>query len=59
MTRKTPSSTEKRMMGARIDEHLARLLKVNAARKGTTVQQILETIVRAYLQREGDLKRPS
>ena len=56
MTRKTPSSTEKRMMGARIDERLARLLKVNAARKGTTVQQILETIVRAYLQREGDLK---
>ncbi|HXX53165.1 MAG TPA: hypothetical protein VEI28_01200 [Thermodesulfovibrionales bacterium] len=56
MIKRTPSSSEKRMMGARIDEQLARLLKVNAARKGTTVQQILESLVRAYLQREGDLK---
>jgi hypothetical protein len=56
MTKKTSLPTEKKMMGARIDEHLARLLKVNAAKKGQTVQNILETIVRAYLQREGDLK---
>jgi len=50
------SPERKRMLGARIDERLARLLKSNAARKGVSVQELLEQLVRQYLQKEGELK---
>lgn len=41
------------LVGVRLPETLARALKVEAARRGTTVQALVEEAVRAFLRREG------
>ena len=47
-----PKGEPKVLVGVRLPESLARALKVEAAKRGTTVQALVEEAVRALLARK-------
>lgn len=51
----SPVATEVAMFSTRLDADLRRRLKVHAAERGQTIQEVTEAALRAYLQGAVDL----